>query len=125
MLIIWFNSKIKIIDLGEKEYENKIFFVKYAFLSKSFPDIFIIIVSNFYNKYSLNNKEPNGEVYYYGFTFDFSNYFISNINSFDQGLIFHEKKANSLMDIKNNFLVIKIFFWMKMKIVGTMEIVIY
>ena len=102
------NSKYKPIDLCDKEYENKIFLVEYAFLSKSFPDNFIIIVSNFYNNNSLLNKEPNGEVYYCGFSFNFSSnwsFLISpTISDTDKGLIFHDKiKANSLIDIKNKF----------------------
>ena len=48
------NTKYKlIIDLGDKENMNKIFLVEYAFLSKSYPDNFILIVSNFYNNNSL------------------------------------------------------------------------
>ena len=102
------NNKYKLIDLGEKENMNKIFLVEYAFLSKSYPDNFIFIVSNFYNNNSLISKESNGEVYYCGFTFNFS----SSMNSIsstiisdsDKGLVYHEKiKANSLIDIKNKF----------------------
>ena len=102
------NAKYKLIDLGDKENMNKIFLVEYAFLSKSYPDNFILIVSNFYNNYSLISKEANGEVSYCGFIFNFS----SSINSIsstmisdsDKGLIFHEKiRANSLIDIKTKF----------------------
>ena len=103
------NSKYNLIDLGDKENEKKIFLVEYAFLSKSFPDNFIIIVSNFYNNNSLISKEENGDVYFCGFSFNIN----SNINSLissmssgsEKGLIFHEKiKANSLIDIKNKFI---------------------
>ena len=47
------NSKYKLIDLGDQENENKIFLVEYAFLSKAFPDNFILICSNFCNNNSL------------------------------------------------------------------------
>jgi hypothetical protein len=103
------NNMIYKIDLGDKENMNKIFLVEYAFLSKFYPDNFIFIVSNFYNNNSLITKESNGEVYYCGFTFNFS----SSMNSItstiisdsDKGLIYHEKiKANSLIDIKNKFI---------------------
>ena len=102
------NSKYKLIDLGDPENEKKIYLVEYAFLSKSFQDNFIIIVSNFYNNNSLLHKDPNGEVHYCGFSFSFYsnfNFLISStISEIDKGLIFHEKiKANSLMDIKNKF----------------------
>ena len=102
------NNNIYKIDLGDKENMNKIFLVEYAFLSKSYPDNFIFIVSNFYNNNSLISKESNGEVYYCGFTFNFS----SSMNSItstiisesDKGLIYHEKiKANSLIDIRIKF----------------------
>ena len=102
------NGKYKLIDLGDKENMDKIFLVEYAFLSKSYPDNFILIVSNFYNNYSLISKEANGEVSYCGFVFNFS----SSMNSIsstmildsDKGLIFHEKiRANSLLDIKSIF----------------------
>ena len=104
------NTKYKlIIDLGDKENMNKIFLVEYAFLSKSYPDNFILIVSNFYNNNSLISKDANGEISYCAFIFNFS----SSMNSIsstmisdpDKGLIFHEKiRANSLIDIKNKFL---------------------
>ena len=104
------NTKYKlIIDLGDKENTNKIFLVEYAFLSKSYPDNFILIVSNFYNNNSLISKDTNGEISYCAFIFNFS----SSMNSIsstmisdpDKGLIFHEKiRANSLIDIKNKFL---------------------
>ena len=102
------STKYKQIDLEDQENENKIYLVEYTFLSKSFQDNFIIIVSNFYNNNSLINKDPNGEVYYCGFSFNFSsnlNFLItSSISETDKGLIFHEKiKANSLIDIKNKF----------------------
>ena len=102
------NMKYNLIDLGDKENMDKIFLVEYAFLSKSYPDHFIFIVSNFYNNNSLISKESNGEVYYCGFTFNYS----SSMNSIsstiisdsDKGLVYHEKiKANSLIDIKNKF----------------------
>ena len=103
------NTKYKQIDLEDQENENKIYLVEYTFLSKSFPDNFIIIVSNFYNNNSLINKDLNGEVYYCGFSFSFSsnlNFLITtSLSEKDKGLIFHEKiKANSLIDIKNKFL---------------------
>ena len=103
------NAKYKsIIDLGDKENRDKIFLVEYAFLSKSYPDNFILIVSNFYNNNSLISKESNGEVSYCGFSFNFSSSMNSisstMISDSDKGLIFHEKiKANSLIDIKNKF----------------------
>ena len=97
----------KLIDLGDKENMNKIFLVEYAFLSKSYPDNFILIVSNFYNNNSLISKETNGEVSYCGFTFNFSssiNSISTMISDSDKGLIFHEKiKANTLIDIKTKF----------------------
>ena len=103
------NTKYKQIDLEDQENENKIYLVEYTFLSKSFPDNFIIIVSNFYNNNSLINKDLNGEVHYCGFSFSFSsnlNFLITtSLSEKDKGLIFHEKiKANSLIDIKNKFL---------------------
>ena len=102
------NSKYKLIDLGDKENMNKIFLVEYAFLSKSYPDNFILIVSNFYNNYSLISKEANGEVSYCGFIFNFSSSMNSisstMISDSDKGLIYHEKiRANSLIDIKSKF----------------------
>ena len=102
------NTKYKLIDLEEQENENKIFLVEYAFLSKLFPDNFILIVSNFYNNNSLINKDQNGEISYCGFSFNFSsgwNFLVSAmISEVDKGLIFHEKiKANSLLDIKSKF----------------------
>ena len=103
------NTKYKsIIDLGDKENRDKIFLVEYAFLSKSYPDNFILIVSNFYNNNSLISKESNGEVSYCGFSFNISSSMNSisstMISDSDRGLIFHEKiKANSLIDIKNKF----------------------
>ena len=103
------NTKYKLIDLEEQENENKIYLVEYAFLSKLFPDNFILIVSNFYNNNSLINKDQNGEISYCGFSFNFSsgwNFLVSAmISEVDKGLIFHEKiKANSLLDIKSKFL---------------------
>ena len=103
------STKYKQIDLEDQENENKIYLVEYTFLSKSFQDKFIIIVSNFYNNNSLINKDLNGEIYYCGFSFNFSsnlNFLItSSISETDKGLIFHEKiKANSLIDMKNKFL---------------------
>ena len=102
------NAKYKLIDLGDKENMNKIFLVEYAFLSKSYPDNFILIVSNFYNNYSLISKEANGDVSYCGFIFNFSSSMNSisstMISDSDKGLIFHEKiRANSLIDIKTKF----------------------
>ena len=102
------NYKYKIIDLEDCENENKIFLVEYAYLSKSFPDNFILIVTNFYNNNSLINKDLNGEVYYCGFSFTFSsnwNFLISpTISETEKGLIFHEKiKASTLLDVKNKF----------------------
>ena len=102
------NSKNIIIDLGDKENMNKLFLVEYAFLSKTYPDNFILIVSNFYNNNSLISKEANGDVSYCGFIFNYSssmNSILSTmISDSDKGLIFHEKiKANSLIDIKNKF----------------------
>ena len=102
------NTKYKLIDLEEQENENKIFLVEYAFLSKAFPDNFILICSNFCNNNSLVIKDQNGEIYYSGFSFNYSssfNYLISpTISETDKGLIFHDKiKANSLLDIKSKF----------------------
>ena len=102
------NSKNNLIDLGDIENENKIFLVEYCFLSKSLPDNFIIVVSNFYNNNSLINKDSNGEVYYCGFSFNFSSSFNNLISpmitEIEKGLIFQEKiKANSLLDIKSKF----------------------
>ena len=102
------NTKYKLIDLEELENENKIFLVEYAFLSKAFPDNFILICSNFCNNNSLIIKDQNGEIYYSGFSFNYSssfNYLISpTISETDKGLIFHDKiKANSLLDIKFKF----------------------
>lgn len=102
------NSKYKMIDLGDKENMNKIFLVEYAFLSKSYPDHFILIVSNFYNNNSLINKEANGEVSYCGFIFNFSssmNSLSTNmISDSEKGLVYHEKiRANSLINIKTKF----------------------
>ena len=102
------NSKYNMIDLGDKENMNKIFLVEFAFLSKSYPDNFILIVSNFYNNNSLITKEANGDVYYCGFAFNFSSSMNSitstMISDSDKGLLFHSKiKASSLIDIKNKF----------------------
>ena len=76
------NTKYKLIDLEELENENKIFLVEYAFLSKAFPDNFILICSNFCNNNSLIIKDQNGEIYYSGFSFNYSssfNYLISQV----------------------------------------------
>ena len=102
------NSKNIIIDLGDKENMKKIFLVEYAFLSKTYPEHFILIVSNFYNNNSIISKESNGDVSYCGFIFNFNSSMNSisstMISDSDKGLIFHEKiKANTLIDIKTKF----------------------